>query len=62
MKGELNYTLKKLIELSLTIGKAPVIAFEPFSEIVLLEYEEIPSPETTPFIQVPEPTLAYKTR
>jgi transcriptional regulator with XRE-family HTH domain len=29
MKGEFNYTLKKLIEISLAIGKAPVIEFKP---------------------------------
>ena len=29
MKGEFNYTLKKLIELSLAVGKAPVLEFNP---------------------------------
>mgnify|MGYP000309578331 CR=1 FL=1 len=28
MKGEFNYTLKKLIELSLAVGKVPVIDFK----------------------------------
>lgn len=34
MKGEFNYTLKKLIELSLAIGKAPVLKFLPLNEVV----------------------------
>ena len=33
MKGEFNYTLKKLIELSLAIGKAPVVTFKPLGEV-----------------------------
>lgn len=33
MKGEFNYTIKKLIELSLAVGKAPVLAFKPLAEI-----------------------------
>ncbi len=32
MKGEFNYTLKKLIELSLAVGKAPVLSFMPLLE------------------------------
>lgn len=32
MKGEFNYTLKKLIELSLAIGKVPVLEFKPMVE------------------------------
>jgi len=34
MNGNFNYTLKKLIELSLAIGKAPVIEFKEISEII----------------------------
>jgi hypothetical protein len=41
MKGEFNYMLKKLIELSLAVGKAPVIVFKPLTEI-----KEVSSPET----------------
>lgn len=37
MKGEFNYTLKKLIELSLAVGKAPVIVFKPLAEIIPAE-------------------------
>lgn len=32
LKGEFNYTLKKLIELSLAIGKVPVLEFKPMVE------------------------------
>jgi len=39
MKGEFNYTLKKLIELSLAVGKVPVIVFKPMDEIILTENE-----------------------
>ena len=45
MKGEFNYTLKKLIELSLAVGKAPVINFMPLAEIISVEgdsFTEIP--------------------
>lgn len=34
MKGEFNYTLKKFIELSLAVGKAPVIEFKPIQEFI----------------------------
>lgn len=34
MNGNFNYTLKKLIELSLAMGKAPVIEFEQLNEFV----------------------------
>ena len=55
MKGEFNYTLKKLIEISLAIGKAPVIVFKPLAEIIPAENEEVSSPETPPLNQVAEP-------
>lgn len=34
MKGEFNYTLKKLIELSLAIGKVPAIEYKSICEII----------------------------
>lgn len=34
MKGEFNYTLKKLIELSLAVGKAPLLEFIPLTEVI----------------------------
>ncbi|MBI5540313.1 MAG: helix-turn-helix transcriptional regulator [Bacteroidia bacterium] len=34
MNGNFNYTLKKLIELSLAVNKAPVIAFQDLNEFV----------------------------
>jgi hypothetical protein len=60
MKGEFNYTLKKLIELSLTVGKAPVIIFKPLAEIIPAENEEVSVPETTTLNQVAEPSGKYK--
>lgn len=35
LKGEFNYTLKKLIEISLAIGKVPQIEYKPIKEIIL---------------------------
>ena len=46
MKGEFNYTLKKLIELSLAVGKAPVINFTPLAEIISTESKKVSSSET----------------
>ena len=60
MKGEFNYTLKKLIELSLAIDKAPVINFEPLAEITPIINNEISSSETPPLNQVAEPVEKYK--
>jgi len=60
MKGEFNYTLKKLIELSLAIGKAPVIIFKPLAEIISTESEEVSFPETPPLNKVAEPLETYK--
>lgn len=34
LKGEFNYTLKKLIELSIAIGKAPHIEYKAIQEIL----------------------------
>ena len=33
MNGNFNYTMKKLIELSLAVGQAPVINFEPIEKL-----------------------------
>ena len=60
MKGEFNYTLKKLIELSLAVGKAPVINFMPLAEIVAAEKEKVSSVETLPLNIVAEPVQKYK--
>ena len=60
MKGEFNYTLKKLIELSLAVGKAPVINFMSLAEIVFAESEKISPSETPPLNQVAEPVDNYK--
>lgn len=59
MKGEFNYTLKKLIELSLAVGKAPVIVFKPLAEIIPAENEEVASMETPSLNQVAESIENY---
>jgi transcriptional regulator with XRE-family HTH domain len=60
MKGEFNYTLKKLIELSMAIGKAPVIDFKPLPEIIQTKKDDISSPEIPPLNQVAEASENYK--
>lgn len=60
MKGEFNYTLKKLIELSLAVGKAPVINFTPLAEIISSEREKITSSEILPIDKVAEPNESYQ--
>ncbi|MBK6285471.1 MAG: helix-turn-helix transcriptional regulator [Draconibacterium sp.] len=57
-KGEFNY-LKKLIKLSLAVGKVPVINFMPLAEIISTESEKVYSPETTTLNKVAEPTENY---
>jgi len=62
MKGEFNYTLKKLIELSLAVGKAPVLDFKSPEDIIKpLEKEAYPIEDTT-FNQVAEPNKNYNCR
>lgn len=34
LKGEFNYTLKKLIELSMAVGRVPVIEFKDINELI----------------------------
>jgi transcriptional regulator with XRE-family HTH domain len=60
MKGEFNYTLKKLIELSLAVGKAPVINFIPLAEIISTKNEKVYSPETPTLNKVAEPIENYR--
>jgi transcriptional regulator with XRE-family HTH domain len=60
MKGDFNYTLKKLIELSLAVGKAPVIVFKPLTEIMPAESKEVSSQETPALNKVAEPIENYK--
>jgi len=59
MKGEFNYTLKKMIELSLAVGKAPVISFKPLSEIIQTGQDEISSPSTSSLNRVADPVKPY---
>lgn len=60
MKGEFNYTLKKLIELSLAMGKAPVVIFKSLEEINLTESKKIPSHGKPPLNKVADPEESYK--
>lgn len=60
MKGEFNYTLKKLIELSLAVGKAPIIGFKPLDEITPIVNNEASFTEPPPLNQVAEPVEKYK--
>ncbi len=60
MKGEFNYTLKKLIELSLAVGKAPVINFMPLAEIISAEGEKFSISEKQPINQITEQVENYK--
>lgn len=60
MKGEFNYTLKKLIELSLAVGKLPILEFKPLNKINQpIEKAENPTQETT-LNKVAEPNERYK--
>jgi len=62
MKGEFNYTLKKLIELSLAIGKAPVIQFMPLKKFNLINDGEVSSTEILPLNKVADPDHPYKSK
>ena len=59
MKGEFNYTLKKLIELSLAVGKAPVIVFKPLSDTAIICKKEFSSPSSHSLDRVADPGMHY---
>ena len=59
MKGEFNYTLKKLIEISLAIGKAPIIEFKPLAGFGKAEIDVVTSDENSTFNRVAEPVETY---
>jgi transcriptional regulator with XRE-family HTH domain len=59
MKGEFNYTLKKLIELSLAVGKAPVLSFKTLTEINQSGQKEDDSSSTPSFNRVADPIEPY---
>ena len=59
MKGEFNYTLKKLIELSLAVGKAPVLTFKPLAEITHSEQNKNRSASTPTLNNVADPIKSY---
>lgn len=59
LKGEFNYTLKKLIGLSLAVGKAPVFSFKPLTEINQPEQKDDTSSSTPSFSRVADPIEPY---
>lgn len=60
MKGEFNYTLKKLIELSLAVGKTPVLEFKPLEEIIQSSEKEADPIQDSTLNQVAEPNERYE--
>lgn len=62
MKGEFNYTLKKLIELSLAVGKTPLVVFKPLDVITPIRQNEVASPSTQTFNRVADPIEPYPSR
>lgn len=60
MKGEFNYTLKKLIELSLAIGKVPVLEYKPLTEIIQSAEKEANPTQDATLNKVAEPNQPYK--
>jgi transcriptional regulator with XRE-family HTH domain len=60
MNGNFNYTLKKLIELSLAVGKAPVIEFKPIESLVAGEPAQIEYNNDLEIQKVADQSFAYK--
>lgn len=60
MKGEFNYTLKKMIELSLAIGKVPVLDFKPLDEIIQLAEKKATPLQDANLNRVAEPNRKYE--
>ncbi|MDP2335829.1 MAG: helix-turn-helix transcriptional regulator [Bacteroidota bacterium] len=60
MKGEFNYTLKKLIELSLAVGKVPVLEFKPLTEVIQAGNEQVVLSTKPSLDKVAEPIAPYK--
>jgi transcriptional regulator with XRE-family HTH domain len=60
MNGNFNYTLKKLIELSLAVGKAPVIEFKSFDDIIESTHKKAISQAEIKLNKVAEPKVKYK--
>ncbi|MFN8256197.1 MAG: helix-turn-helix transcriptional regulator [Bacteroidales bacterium] len=58
MNGNFNYTLKKLIELSLAVGKAPILEFKELDEILKNTEEE--NAHFHGLNKVAEPKAPYK--
>ena len=62
MKGEFNYTLKKLIELSLAVGKAPVMVFKPLDVFTPIGQKKDTSPSKQDLNRVADPIRQYPSR
>ena len=60
MKGEFNYTLKKMIELSLAVGKAPVITFNPLDKATIKEQNNSATTSAPSFNRVADPLEPYQ--
>jgi len=60
MKGEFNYTLKKLIELSLAVGKAPVLEFKSFESLAAEEPAQNKYNNDLEIQKVAEQTVPYE--
>jgi len=55
MKGDFNYTLKKLIELSLAVGKAPIVVFKSLDVVTSIGQKEDASPSQQDLNSVADP-------
>jgi len=60
MNGNFNYTLKKLIELSLAVGKAPVLEFIPLNEAITRNESRPDTLQDKTLAKVAEPKTIYK--
>ena len=62
LKGEFNYTLKKLIEISMAIGKVPKIRYQSIADVVNDDHRSHRQPysraESTTYAA--EPAVEYK--
>jgi transcriptional regulator with XRE-family HTH domain len=60
MNGNFNYTLKKLIQLSLAAGKVPIIEFRPLDEIMKGTKTKTALNQDLKLYKVAEPKVRYK--
>jgi len=62
LKGEFNYTLKKLIEISMAIGKVPKIEYQSIADVVKEDTQShyLPYAHQAENTYAAEPTVEYK--